>query len=249
MPCLYVGKFISYSVLSRVHQSKALPSVCIWATGDNVWVYLPQKQSLHQDETETTCVTWVLLLCGHSPLSQTIPAFAVISVTAEVPLVLQDSRADTTYVTNDLLNILISFLSVIQVNNSKKEFQVRAISLCCKDGSLMKRGTCVIRQIKVNLSTANECPFDRATPNSLDNKTLILCCWRIQKCSLKSREVFTEHQSLQHLLNRTNQTVGFLIKEHLTKWRVHVCVLSYYCKKRGLFLNIFDIWKQKMYYL
>lgn len=134
MPCLYVGKFINYSVLSQVHQSKALPSVCIWATRDNAWVYLPEKQSLHQDETKSTCVTWVLLLRGHSPLSQNIPAFAVISVTAEVQLVLQDSRADTTYITNDLLNIPMSFLSVIQVNNSRKEFQVGAISLCYKDG-------------------------------------------------------------------------------------------------------------------
>lgn len=113
----------------------------------------------------------------------------------------------------------------------------------------MKRGTYVIRQIKVSLSTANECPFDRATHNSLDNKTLILCCWRIQKCSLRSREVFTEHQSLQHLLNRTNQTVGFLIKERSNKV-VAVCLCSQLLlRKGGLFLNIFDIWKQKMYYL
>lgn len=91
----------------------------------------------------------------------------------------------------------------------------------------------VIWQIKANLSTANDThPFDRATHNSLDNKALILCCWRMQKCSLKSREVFIEHQSLQHLLNRTNQTVGFQIKEHLNKWRLDVCVLSYDCKKK-----------------
>jgi len=82
--------------------------------------------------------------------------------------------------------------------------------------------------MKGNLSTANDtCPFDRATRNGLDNKALILCCCRTQKCSLKSREVFIEHPSLQHLLNRTNQTVGFQIKEHLNKWRMDVCVLGY----------------------
>lgn len=44
MPCLYVGKFINYSVLSQVHQSKALPSVCIWATRDNAgFIYLRSK--------------------------------------------------------------------------------------------------------------------------------------------------------------------------------------------------------------
>lgn len=189
----------------------------------------------------------MLLLYGHSPLSQSIPASALISVTADVPLLLQDSRADTTYMTNDLLNTLRSILSVIQVSNSKMEIHMRATSLCYKDGALWRGGP--VSPKKLNSPWAQQMSAPLTDLPSLDNKTLILCCWRIQKCSLRSREVFAEHQSLQHLLNGTNQTVGLLIKEHLTKWRLHVCVPSYYCKKRGLFINIFDICKQKMYYL
>lgn len=228
MPCLYVGKFINYSVLSQVHQCKALPSVCSWATGDNVWVYLPRSKSTPRCNWSHMYMR-VLLLYGHSPLSQSIPASALISVTAEVPLLLQDSLADTAYMTNDLWNILTSFLSVIQVINSKKEIQVRTIIFCYKDGVSWRREPVSSDKLKPTWAQQMSAPLTELP--SLDNKTLILCCCRIQKCSLRSREVFTEHQSLQHLLNRTNQTAGFLIKEHLMKWWLHVCVPSYHCKK------------------
>lgn len=157
------------------------------------------------------------------PSSQTMPPFTASSVTAQVPLMLVASRAVTSFMTNGLLNILVPFLSVIQANYSNKEFQSEMQSLCYKPGSWEGGDLGVIWQIKANLSTSDMCPFDRATHNCLDNKALILCCWRMQKCSLKSREVFVEHRSLQHLPNRTNQTVGFQIKELLNKWWLDIC--------------------------
>lgn len=91
--------------------------------------------------------------------------------------------------------------------------------------SPVKRGPVSSNKLKSSWAQQMNVPLTELP--SLDNETLILCCWRIQKCSLRSREVFTEHQSLQHLLNGTNQTVWFLIKEHLMKWWLHVCVPSY----------------------
>lgn len=136
--------------------------------------------------------------------------------------------AVTSSMTNSLLNILMPFLSVVQVHNSKKEFQPRTLNLPYKHGYSQRGGHwCHVTHLS-QFSTANDTrPFDRATCNSLDNKALILCCWTTQKCSLKSREVFIEHQNLQHLLNGTNQKVGFQIKEQLNKWWLDVCTLGY----------------------
>lgn len=162
-----------------MHQCKALPSVCLWATGIIIWVYSPQKQRPHQNETATAWIPWVLLLCGCSAEWSFHHRSCLLCDHTGATDAQGLHCAVISFMTNDFLNALMFFLSVIHVNNPKKEFQ----HMNPWEGGDLG----VIWQIKARLSTANNMlPFERGTHMSLDNKTLILCWWRMQKCSLKS---------------------------------------------------------------
>lgn len=71
----------------------------------------------------------------------------------------------------------------------QKENSGESNELILQRWSLVKRGTCVTQQIKVNLSTANECPFGRATQ---------LRQWDFDSVLLEDSEVFTKEQRGVH---------------------------------------------------